>query len=121
MPKTTLAEIKHLIHKNKAKNEQNISAKNHSGLTKVSLKEHTSSSNLPSNDTNKNIIIQNQKVGITNISNDNHAIHFFVSEKDKTSIYEEKSLLCSPPGRKPSISPEYEEMLWQVEVIFKIN
>ena len=121
MPKTTLAEIKHLIHKNKAKNEQNILAKNHSGLTKVSLEEYTLSSNLPSNDTNKNIIIQNQNVGITDISSNNHAIHFFVSEKDKTSIHEEKSLFCSPPGRKPSISPEYEEMLWQVEGIFTIK
>lgn len=121
MPKTTLAEIKHLIHKNKVKDEQNISAKNSLELTKVSSEEHSPSSDSSSNDTNKNIMIQNQKVRITDISNDNHAMHFFVSEKDKTSIYEEKFLFCSPPGRKPSISPEYEEILWQVEGIFTIK
>lgn len=121
MPKTTLAEIKHLIHKNKAKNKQNISAKNSLELIKVSSEEHSSSSDSSSNDTSKNRITQNQKVRLTDKSNANQAMPFFVSEKDKTAIHEEKSLFCSLPDRKPSISPNYEELLWQVEGTFTIK
>ncbi len=121
MPKTTLAEIKHLIHKNKAKNEQNISAENSLELTKVSSEEHSSSSDSSSNDTNKNIITQNQKAGLTDKSNDNQPIDFSVNTKNKATMHGEKSLFCSLPGRKPSISPKYEKMLWQVEETFTIK
>ncbi len=121
MSKTTLAEIKHLIHKSKAKNEQNTLAKNSLELTKVSSEEHNSSSDSSSNDTNKNSITQNQNIGLTDKSNENQAIHFSVSAKDKTDLCKENSLFCSFPGRKPSISPEYEEMLWQVEGVFTIK
>lgn len=114
MSKTTLVEIKHLIHKNKAKNEQNISAENSLELTKVSSEEHSSSSDSSPNDTTKNNITQNQKVGLTDKSNDNQSIDFSVNTKNKAAIHEEKSLFCSLPERKPSISPEYEKMLWQV-------
>ena len=121
MSKTTLAEIKHLIHKNKAKNEQNISTENSLELTKVSSEEHSSSSDSSPNDTTKNSITQNQKVGLTDKSNDNQAIDFSVNTKDKTVIHEEKSLFYSLPDQKPSISPEYEKMLWQVEGTFTIK
>lgn len=121
MSKTTLAEIKHLIHKNKATNEQNISAKNSLELTKVSSEEHNSSSDSSPNDTNKNSITQNQKVGLMDKSNDNQPIDFSVNTKNKAAIHREKSLFYSLPGRKPSISPEYEKMLWQVEGTFTIK
>lgn len=121
MSKTTLAEIKHLIHKNKAKNEQNISAENSLELTKVSSEEHSSSSDSLPNDTTKNSITQNQKVGLTDKSNNNQAIDFSVNTKNKAAIHGEKSLFCSLPGRKPSISPKYEKMLWQVEETFTIK
>lgn len=90
MPKTTLAEIKHLIHKNKAKNEQNIFEENSLELAKVSFEESSISTTFPSKDTNENIIVQNQKVGITDKSNDNQAIHISVSAKDKTKLHEKK-------------------------------
>lgn len=121
MPKTTLTEIKHLIHKNKAKDEQNISIKNSLEPTKISSEKHNSSFDSSSNDTNKNNITQNQKVGLTDKSNDNQAIDFSVNTKNKAAIHEEKSLFCSLPGQKPSISPEYEKMLWQVEETFTIK
>lgn len=121
MSKTTLVEIKHLIHKNKAKNEQNISAENSLEPTKVSSEEHSSSSDSSPNDTTKNSITQNQKIGLTDKSNDNQAIDFSVNTKNKATIHEEKSLFCSLPGRKPSILPEYEKMLWQVEETFTIK
>lgn len=121
MSKTTLAEIKHLVHRNKSGNEQDISAKNSLELTKVSSEEHSSSSDSSSNDTNKNSITQNQKVGLTDKSNDNQAIDFSVNTENKAAIHEEKSLFYSLPGQKPSISPEYEKMLWQVEGTFTIK
>lgn len=121
MSKTTLAEIKHLIHKNKTKNEQNISIENSLEATKISLEEYSISSTFPSNNTDENIIVQNQKVELTDKSNDNQAIHFSVSAKNKTELRKENSLFCPFPGRKPSISPEYEEMLWQVEGTFTIK
>lgn len=121
MSKTTLAEIKHLVHRNKSGNEQDISAKNSLELTKVSSEEHSSSSDSSSNDTNKNSITQNHRVKLTDNSNNNPDINFSVSTKDKTELHEEKSLFCFLPNRKPSISLEYEKMLWKVEGMFTIK
>lgn len=121
MSKTTLSEIKHLICKNKGNNEQNILAEKGIETTKVSLEKHAASSDLPSNNIKENTIIRNQKVELTDKSNDNSDIHFFASVKDKIDIYEGKSLFCPLPGRKPSISPECKKMLMKVEGVFTIK
>lgn len=119
MSKTTLEEIKHLVHKNKQKNDKTISVNNNMALVKTAEKTSLSTPSL------SNIRTEPMKSQGQNQGNDHEALNYqnfypFINAGNKSAFNKEK-ISSYLPKNKPSISPGNEKWLKEVEGKFTIK
>lgn len=119
MSKTTLEEIKHLIHKNKQKSDETISVNANMALAKIAEETPLSTPSL-SNVKTEPMESQGQHQGNNHEALDYQNFYPFIDAGNKSALNKEK-ISSYLPKNKPSISPGNEKWLKEVEGKFTIK
>ncbi len=119
MGKTTLEEIKHLIHKNKQKSNETISVNANMALAKIAEETPLSAPSL-SNARTEPMESQGQNQGNNHEALDYQNFYPFIDVGNKSALNQEK-ISSYLSKNKPSISPENEKQLKEVEGKFTIK
>lgn len=119
MSKTTLEEIKHLIHKNKQKSDETISVNANMALVKIAEEAPLSTPSLL-NVRTEPMESQEQNQKNNHESLDYQSFYPFIDTGNKSVLNKEK-ISSHLPKNKPSISPGNEKWLKEVEGKFTIK